>query len=142
MKRPVLYLLLSTLALVVAPGLRPRTDANSYTTHVVQGDLSIGAALIPPERVKKMFKLDLSHAGYVVVEVGVFPAPGKDVDLWARLRRAGISGSPSSRGSVMLAPLVPAPQLILVDDRQSPASGGERGFSAGLVSRIARADPR
>ena len=81
MKRPVLYLLLSTLALVAAPGLRPRTDANSYTTHVEQGDFSIGAALIPPDRVKKMFKLDLSHAGYVVIEVGVFPAPGKDVDL-------------------------------------------------------------
>ena len=81
MKRAVLYLLLSTLALVAAPGLRPRTDANSYTTHVEQADFSIGAALIPPDRVKKMFKLDLSHAGYVVIEVGVFPAPGKDVDL-------------------------------------------------------------
>ena len=81
MKRPLFYLLLSTLALVAAPGLRPRTDANSYTTHVEQGDFSIGAALIPPDRVKKMFKLDLSHAGYVVIEVGVFPAPGKDVDL-------------------------------------------------------------
>jgi hypothetical protein len=45
------------------------------------GGVSIGAALIPPDRVKKMFKLDLSHAGYVVIEVGVFPAPGKDVNL-------------------------------------------------------------
>lgn len=81
MKRPLFYLLLSTLALMAAPGLRPRTDANSYTTHVEQGGFSIGAALIPPDRVKKMFKLDLSHAGYVVIEVGVFPAPGKDVDL-------------------------------------------------------------
>ena len=81
MKRAVLYLLLSTLALVAQPGLRPRTDANSYTTHVEQADFSIGAALIPPDRVKKMFKLDLSHSGYVVIEVGVFPAPGKDVDL-------------------------------------------------------------
>jgi hypothetical protein len=81
MKRGVLYLLLPTLALVAQPGLRPRTDANSYSTHVEQADFSIGAALIPPDRVKKMFKLDLSRAGYVVIEVGVFPAPGKDVDL-------------------------------------------------------------
>jgi hypothetical protein len=42
MKTAVLYLLLSTLALVAAPGLRPRTDANSYATHVEQADLSIG----------------------------------------------------------------------------------------------------
>jgi hypothetical protein len=81
MKRPLFYLLLSTLALMAQPGLRPRTDANSYSTHVEQADFSIGAALILPDRVKKMFKLDLSHAGYVVIEVGVFPAPGKDVDL-------------------------------------------------------------
>jgi hypothetical protein len=29
-----------------------------------------------------MFKLDLNHAGYVVVEIGVFPASAKDVDLY------------------------------------------------------------
>jgi hypothetical protein len=54
MKRAVLYLLLSTLALVAAPGLRPRADASNYTTHVEQADFSIGAALIPPDRVKKI----------------------------------------------------------------------------------------
>ncbi len=42
----------------------------------------MGAVIVPPDQVKKMFKLDLNHAGYVVVEVGVFPSPGKDIDLY------------------------------------------------------------
>lgn len=38
--------------------------------------------LIPREQVKKMFKPDLSSEGYVVIEVGVFPGSGKDLDLY------------------------------------------------------------
>lgn len=83
MKRAVLSVFLSALVLMAAaPGIRPRADANSYPVHVEQADFSIGAVVIPPEQVKKMFKLDLNHAGYVVIEIGVFPAPGKDVDLY------------------------------------------------------------
>ena len=65
-----------------SPGIRPRADAQSYAVHQDQADYSIGAVVVPPDQVKKMFKLDLNHAGYVVVEVGVYPAPGKDVDLY------------------------------------------------------------
>jgi len=65
-----------------SPGIRPRADASSYPSHQNQQDFSIGAALIPPDLAKKVFKLDMNHAGYVVVEVGVFPAPGKDLDLY------------------------------------------------------------
>jgi hypothetical protein len=82
MEKAILSTLLSTLVLMAAaPGIRPRADANSYPEHSEQTDFSIGAFLVPPEQVKKMFKLDLSHAGYVVIEIGVFPAPGKDIDL-------------------------------------------------------------
>jgi len=83
MKRAVLATLISTLVLLAAaPGIRPGADANSYPEHLEQANFSIGAFLLPPEQVKKMFKLDLNHAGYVVIEIGVFPAPGKDVDLY------------------------------------------------------------
>lgn len=83
MNKAVLSLLLpAALLMASSPGIRPRADAQSYPTHQEQADYSIGAVLIPPEQVKKMFKLDLNHAGYIVVEVGVFPAPGKDVDLY------------------------------------------------------------
>ena len=83
MKKAILSLLISAVSLPAAsPGIRPRADAASYTSHQQQTDFAIGAVVVPPEQVKKMFKVDLNHAGYVVVEVGVFPAPGKDVDLY------------------------------------------------------------
>jgi hypothetical protein len=83
MKRAVLSLLLSTVVLsAAAPGIRPRADVNSYPVHQEQPGFAIGAVLIPQEQVKKMFKLDLNHAGYIVIEVGVFPAGQNDVDLY------------------------------------------------------------
>ena len=75
-------LLFATLLMAGSPGIRPKADAQSYPAHQQQADYSIGAVLIPPDQVKKMFKSDLNRAGYVVVEVGVFPASGKDVDLY------------------------------------------------------------
>lgn len=83
MNRAILILLLPAVLLIAAsPGIRPRADAQSYPVHQEQPEYSIGAVIVPPDQVKKMFKLDLNHAGYVVVEVGVYPAPGKDVDLY------------------------------------------------------------
>ncbi len=83
MKWVVLLFLSFTLPLVAAsPGIRPRADAASYPSSRSEADFSIGAWLIPPEQAKKMFKLDLNRAGYVVVEIGVFPASGKDIDLY------------------------------------------------------------
>jgi hypothetical protein len=82
MKRTVLAGVVSAFLLMAsAPGIRPRADADSYPSHQEKQDLSIGAALIPPDQAKKMFAADLNHHGYVVIEVGVFPGPGKDVDL-------------------------------------------------------------
>jgi hypothetical protein len=65
-----------------SPGIRPRANVGSYPAHKDQPDFSIGAALIPPDLAKRMFKLDMNHAGYTVVEVGVFPSPGKDLDVY------------------------------------------------------------
>ena len=74
-------LISALVVLAAAPGIRPRVDIKSYPEHSEQADFSIGAFLVPPNEVKKMFKLDLNHAGYVVIEIGVFPASGKDVDV-------------------------------------------------------------
>ena len=83
MKKAVLSLLIPAVVMTAgAPGIRPRADANSYPAHQESVDFSIGAVVISPQQVKKMFKADLNHAGYVVVEIGFFPAPGKEVDLY------------------------------------------------------------
>jgi hypothetical protein len=70
------------LLIAASPGIRPRADADRYPSHQQKDEYSIGAALIPQAQAKKMFAANLDRAGYLVVEVGVFPAPGKDVDLY------------------------------------------------------------
>jgi hypothetical protein len=83
MKKVIVTAVICAVILMAsAPGIRPRADANSYPVHQEREDYSIGAALIPPTQVKKMFAANLNRAGYVVVEIGVFPAPGKEVDLY------------------------------------------------------------
>ena len=83
MKNVALCLWLSTMILSAAsPGIRPRADVTSYPVHQQRGNFAIGVALIPGDQVKKMFKPDLSSEGYIVIEVGVFPAAGKEIDLY------------------------------------------------------------
>lgn len=83
MRKAVLSLFAFTFLLNGAsPGIRPRADAKSYPAYRERGDFAIGVFLVPREQVKKMFKPDLGSEGYVVIEVGVFPGPGKDVDLY------------------------------------------------------------
>lgn len=64
-----------------SPGIRPRTDAADYPAHQAAADFSLGAVAIPASQVKKIFATDINKAGYLVIEVGVYPAPGREVDL-------------------------------------------------------------
>lgn len=73
---------LAALLMAGSPGLRPRADESSYPTHQVRIDCALGAAVIPRDQVKKMFIADLNKAGYLVLEIGVFPRPGDEVDLY------------------------------------------------------------
>jgi hypothetical protein len=64
-----------------SPGIRPRASAADYPAHQSVAAFTAGAALIPRSEVKKIFAADVNSGGYTVVEVGVFPAPGREVDL-------------------------------------------------------------
>src|ERR1700752_980620 len=64
-----------------SPGVRPRATPADYPAHYAAADFAIGATVIPPADVKRIFTADLNAAGYLVVEVGVFPLNNKDVDL-------------------------------------------------------------
>ena len=64
-------------------GIRPRGASSDYPAHETARGVTIAAAVIPPEQVKKLFSTDLIRAGYTVVEVAVYPDSGKDVDLSA-----------------------------------------------------------
>ncbi len=64
-----------------SPGIRARGAVEDYPARGAMPIATIGAALIPAAESKKILGVDLNAAGYMVVEVGIFPAPGKDVDL-------------------------------------------------------------
>lgn len=80
-------MLVLTSAVVLAAagpsGIRPRGDAADYSAHESIDVAAFGAAVIPSAEVKKIFAGDLDHAGYIVIEVGVFPARRREVDLSA-----------------------------------------------------------
>jgi hypothetical protein len=64
-----------------SPGIRPRSSVADYPAHESASVAAFGAAVIPSGEAKKIFAADIEKAGYVVVEVGVFPAAGQDPDL-------------------------------------------------------------
>jgi hypothetical protein len=74
-KRPgPLCLLLAIGTAMAGDGISPRPSANSYPAHAVSGKLTFGAAYVTPVQVRKLFGDDLDRRGYVVFEVGMFPA--------------------------------------------------------------------
>src|SRR5579871_1586439 len=64
-----------------APGLRPRASASDYPAHGEAKIADLGAAIIADSEVKKAVAGDVGKAGYIVIEVGVFPATGRGIDL-------------------------------------------------------------
>ncbi len=65
-------------------GIRPRPDAADYPNHQNGAAATIGAAVLTPEQARKQFTADLNRLGYLVVEVGVYPDPSKNVEIAAR----------------------------------------------------------
>ncbi len=74
-----------------AGGIRPRGAPSDYPAHQASKGVTVAAAVIPPEQVSKLFASNLNKAGYLVVEVAVFPDTGNEVDVRTRdfLMRAG-----------------------------------------------------
>jgi hypothetical protein len=72
-------------------GIRPRGAASDYPAHQSAKGVTVAAAVIPPAQVSKLFATDLNKAGYIVVEIAVYPETGNEVEVRSRdfLMRAG-----------------------------------------------------
>jgi hypothetical protein len=81
LKKTGLFFGVALFLLAGSPGIRPRASVADYPAHQAASSFTVGAAVIPPGDVKKIFAADLNAGGYIVIEAGVFPLPGKDVDL-------------------------------------------------------------
>ena len=62
-------------------GIPVRPAPADYATRNVVEGITVAASVVPPDQLRKLFSKDLSHEGYVVIEVAVYPAPGKELDL-------------------------------------------------------------
>jgi hypothetical protein len=65
-------------------GIRPRASASDYPTHQNGEGVTLAAAIVPPEQVKKLFATDLNKLGYMVVELAVYPDPDKNLEIAGR----------------------------------------------------------
>ena len=61
--------------------LSPRPSAADYPAHAAAPAATIAAEAVAPEHARKMLGADLYRAGYVVLEVAVYPQPASDVNL-------------------------------------------------------------
>jgi hypothetical protein len=62
------------------PGITPRTDASAYPASRALPQFTIGAQLLTAKEVEQKFSTPLGKH-YLVVEVGVYPAPSQSADL-------------------------------------------------------------
>jgi hypothetical protein len=77
----ILALALPATFLYAFDGVPVRGSAADYPARAAIGPMTIAAAYVPRDQVKKLFGADLFEHGYVVLEVAVFPEPGREVDL-------------------------------------------------------------
>jgi hypothetical protein len=85
MKKLFLVSLAATALLVGGDtGIRPRASASDYPTHQNGEGVTLAAAIVSPEQVKKIFSTDLNKLGYIVVEMAVYPDPDKNIEIAGR----------------------------------------------------------
>lgn len=80
--RAGLLALLPAAALLAGdrPGITPRAPGDYAAQRTVSG-LTIAGSVVPPDQLKKIFSKDLAHAGYIVLEVAIYPESGTSVDF-------------------------------------------------------------
>ncbi len=75
-------------------GLTPRGGPSDYPAHAYVGQLAVAAAAVPADQAKKILGARIDQAGYVVLEVALYPEAGSEVtvsisDFALRLGAAG-----------------------------------------------------
>src|SRR5216683_530428 len=82
MKRIVVTILAAVLLLATDhSGVRPRGAANDYPAYDSAGGITIAAAVVPSGKVQHQLSREMVKAGYTVLEIAIYPGPGKTVDV-------------------------------------------------------------
>jgi len=91
--RKLIVMSFATVLLAGETGIRPRDSASQYPAHQSGAGVTLGAAVVPPDEVKKLFAIDLNKLGYVVVEMAVYPDANVEIAARDFLLRMGSDGS-------------------------------------------------
>jgi hypothetical protein len=79
MKRIAIPMLAAMLLLAAdRSGVRPRRAPKDYPAYGSAGGITIAAAVVPASKVQHQLSPDMVKAGYTVLEIAVYPDPGKD----------------------------------------------------------------
>jgi len=92
MKCALMLIVAAGLAVARDPGgIRPRPRPEDYPAHETNAGVTVAAAVIPPDQAARLVATDLKKAGYMLVEVAVYPDLGHDADVKVRdfLMQAG-----------------------------------------------------
>jgi hypothetical protein len=80
MKRIFMPMLAAALLLATDhPGVRPRGAAKDYPAYDSADGITIAAAVVPAGKVQHQISREMVKAGYIVLEIAVYPGPGKNV---------------------------------------------------------------
>ena len=58
-------------------GIAPRSQPSDYKKFETAPGVTVGAVVLTPAQIKKIFPINLDSKGYIVVEVGIFPTAGQ-----------------------------------------------------------------
>jgi len=99
------------------PGIRPRASSSDYAAHETVGGVEIAASALAPEQVRRLFAADLNGAGYLVVEVAVYPEKEIDLSVGDFLLRSG---------SQTLRPVTGGAIAAILEEKNAPRHGNSR----------------
>jgi hypothetical protein len=77
-------------------GVRPRGAAKDYPAYASAEGFTIAASVVPAGKVKRQLSPDLVKAGYTVLEIAVYPEPGKEVDVFAGDFTMSVGSNPNA----------------------------------------------
>jgi len=141
MKRIFMPMLAASLLLATDhPGVRPRATAKDYPAYDSADGITIAAAVVPADRVQHQLSRELVKSGYTVLEIAIYPDPGKSLNVscdnfsmaagssqdLARAETPAVVASSIDSDKRMDPPKIPAPVQVHGEETIGVSSGGGR----------------
>jgi len=141
MKRIFVPMLAASLLLATDhSGVRPRAAAKDYPAYDSADGITIAAAVVPSGKVQHQLSREMVKAGYTVLEIAVYPDPGRSVNVscdnfsmavgssqdMARAETPEVVASAIDSDKRMKEPKIPPPVQVHGEETIGASTGGGR----------------